>query len=240
MVNNIVNQAQAASQSMAVALVESASASINDILDKDYEKKLEQKSDAKRALESKSADSNSKEILSDLVNKLSASGMKLDPGSLNSRIRGNVKDEYDLMLKSDSESEDTVSVRSLADAIKAVAMFRKVDVPVLGVVENMSYFQCPHCSQNTEIFGHGGGRREAERLDVPFLGEVPLDPAIRASGDDGEPVVSAAIEGGQAGVFMEIAGRVLGSLAPAGAAPAAGVDSGIFARFRKVMGASDD
>jgi ATP-binding protein involved in chromosome partitioning len=125
---------------------------------------------------------------------------------------------------------------ALADAIKAVAMFRKVDVPVLGVVENMSYFHCPHCSQRTEIFGHGGGRREAERLDVPFLGEVPLDPAIRASGDDGEPVVSAAIEGAQAGVFMEIAGRVLGSLAPAGETP----DAGIFARFRKAMGASDD
>jgi hypothetical protein len=117
MVNNIINQA--ASQQMAVAMVESASASINDIIEKDYEKKLDHKSAAKRALESKSAENNSKEILSNLVNKLSASGMKLDPGSLNSRIRGNVKDEYDLMLKSDNDSSDSVSVRSLADAIKA-------------------------------------------------------------------------------------------------------------------------
>lgn len=77
---------------------------------------------------------------------------------------------------------------ALADAIKGVAMFRKVDVPVLGIVENMSFFLCPHCGERSEIFGHDGARVQAERLAVPFLGAIPLDPAIRASGDDGEPV----------------------------------------------------
>ena len=78
---------------------------------------------------------------------------------------------------------------ALADAIKGVAMFRKVGVPVLGIVENMSTFICPHCGTRTDVFGHGGGRREASRLDAPFLGEIPLDAAIREGGDVGRPIV---------------------------------------------------
>jgi ATP-binding protein involved in chromosome partitioning len=109
---------------------------------------------------------------------------------------------------------------ALADARKGVAMFRKVDVPVLGIVENMSYFECPHCSERTDIFGHGGGRSEAERLGVPFLGEVPLDPAIRSGSDSGEPIVTADPTSPQARALVEIAARIRSDLAgrPGGAA----------------------
>jgi len=78
---------------------------------------------------------------------------------------------------------------ALADVIKGIGMFKQLDVPVLGVIENMSYFVCSHCGQRTDIFSHGGGRRVAERNGVPFLGEVPLDPVVRAGGDSGRPVV---------------------------------------------------
>jgi ATP-binding protein involved in chromosome partitioning len=97
---------------------------------------------------------------------------------------------------------------ALADAIKGVAMFRKVDVPVLGIVENMSTFACPHCGEHTDIFGHGGGRAEAERMGVPFLGEVPLDPAIRDSGDAGTPLAAAEPDAPRAAAFHDIATRV--------------------------------
>ncbi|MGH9458872.1 MAG: Mrp/NBP35 family ATP-binding protein [Thermoanaerobaculia bacterium] len=78
---------------------------------------------------------------------------------------------------------------ALIDARKGLAMFRKVNVPVLGIVENMSYFICRHCGQREEIFGHGGGRKTAEMLGVPFLGEVPIDPKVVVGGDTGEPIV---------------------------------------------------
>jgi ATP-binding protein involved in chromosome partitioning len=97
---------------------------------------------------------------------------------------------------------------ALADARKGVAMFRKVSVPVLGIVENMSFFECPHCGERTEIFGHGGGRAEAERLEVPFLGSVPLDPAIRIASDVGEPVVTSDPSSAQARALVEIASRI--------------------------------
>ena len=74
---------------------------------------------------------------------------------------------------------------SLIDARRGLAMFTKVNVPVLGIVENMSYFQCPHCGTRSDIFGHGGARHEAERLGVPFLGEIPLHMSIRATSDAG-------------------------------------------------------
>ena len=74
---------------------------------------------------------------------------------------------------------------SLIDARRGLAMFKKVNVPVLGIVENMSYFQCPHCGTRSDIFGHGGARHEAEKLGVPFLGEIPLHMAIRATSDAG-------------------------------------------------------
>jgi ATP-binding protein involved in chromosome partitioning len=91
-------------------------------------------------------------------------------------------------------------------------MFQKVSVPVLGIVENMSYFRCPHCAERTEIFGCGGGRTEAERLGVPFLGDVPLDPAIRIGSDTGEPVVKADPSSAQARALIEIATRVRAAL----------------------------
>ncbi|HKR62618.1 MAG TPA: Mrp/NBP35 family ATP-binding protein [Thermoanaerobaculia bacterium] len=78
---------------------------------------------------------------------------------------------------------------ALIDARKGLAMFRKVNVPVLGIVENMSFFICRHCGEREEIFGHGGGRKTAEMLGVPFLGEVPLDPKVVVGGDSGEPIV---------------------------------------------------
>ncbi|MGH6752810.1 MAG: Mrp/NBP35 family ATP-binding protein, partial [Bradyrhizobium sp.] len=80
---------------------------------------------------------------------------------------------------------------SLIDARRGLAMFRKVNVPVLGIVENMSYFQCPECGTRSDIFGHGGARHEAERLKVPFLGEIPLHMSIRTSSDEGTPVVDS-------------------------------------------------
>jgi ATP-binding protein involved in chromosome partitioning len=84
-------------------------------------------------------------------------------------------------------------------------MFRRVDVPVLGIVENMSYFVCPHCGGRTDIFAHGGARHEAERLGVPFLGEVPLDLAIRLNSDAGTPIVIAEPSGPHAQVYRDIA-----------------------------------
>jgi ATP-binding protein involved in chromosome partitioning len=78
---------------------------------------------------------------------------------------------------------------SLADARKGFAMFEKVNVPVLGIVENMSYFVCSHCGQREEIFDNGGGRRASEELGVPFLGEIPIVTSIRVSGDKGKPIV---------------------------------------------------
>jgi ATP-binding protein involved in chromosome partitioning len=94
------------------------------------------------------------------------------------------------------------------DASKAVAMFDKLNVPVFGVVENMSYFVCPHCGERTEIFGHGGGRRAAEELGLEFLGEIPLDPQTRIGADTGVPIVEAAPDSPQAQAFMRVAEQV--------------------------------
>ena len=111
---------------------------------------------------------------------------------------------------------------SLIDARRGLAMFRKVNVPVLGIVENMSYFQCPHCGSRSDIFGHGGARHEAERLGVPFLGEVPLDMAIRETSDSGRPVVATDPNGAHAACYRSIALKVrdqLGGGSPTRAAP---------------------
>ena len=97
---------------------------------------------------------------------------------------------------------------ALIDARKGLNMFRKVDVPVLGIIENMSYFACPKCGHQTNIFGHGGARTEAERLGVDFLGEIPLDIAIRETSDGGTPIVAAEPEGVHAKAYLEIAARV--------------------------------
>jgi ATP-binding protein involved in chromosome partitioning len=97
---------------------------------------------------------------------------------------------------------------SLIDARRGLAMFRKVNVPVLGIVENMSYFQCPHCGTRSDIFGHGGARLEAERLAVPFLGEIPLHMSIRATSDSGTPVVESEPDGPHAAIYRAIGARV--------------------------------
>jgi len=97
---------------------------------------------------------------------------------------------------------------SLIDARRGLAMFKKVNVPVLGIVENMSYFQCPHCGTRSDIFGHGGARHEAERLGVPFLGEVPLHMAIRATSDAGNPVVVSEPDGPHAAIYRAIGAKV--------------------------------
>ena len=78
---------------------------------------------------------------------------------------------------------------ALADARKGMNMFKKVDIPVFGLIENMSYFNCPHCGERTEIFSHGGARKESEKLGMDFLGEIPLDTIIRETSDSGNPVV---------------------------------------------------
>src|SRR5471032_646766 len=97
---------------------------------------------------------------------------------------------------------------ALIDARKGLAMFRKVAVPVLGIVENMSYFLCPKCGERSEIFGHGGAHEEADRLGVPFLGEIPLHLDIRTTSDSGHPIVVAQPDSAHAQTYKNIAGRV--------------------------------
>jgi ATP-binding protein involved in chromosome partitioning len=101
---------------------------------------------------------------------------------------------------------------ALIDARRGVAMFKRVNVPVLGVVENMSYFLCPSCGTRSDIFSHGGARHEAERLGVPFLGEVPLHMTIREKSDAGLPVVATAPDGEHARIYRDIATKVLAQL----------------------------
>ena len=97
---------------------------------------------------------------------------------------------------------------ALIDARKGLNMFRKVDVPVLGIIENMSYFLCPKCGERADVFGHGGARDEAEKLDLPFLGAVPLHMEIRERSDSGQPVVASNPDSGHAQAYREIAARV--------------------------------
>lgn len=101
---------------------------------------------------------------------------------------------------------------ALIDARRGITMFKQVNVPILGVVENMSYFVCPHCHERSEIFAHGGARHEAEVLGVPFLGEVPLALTIREHSDAGHPVFAAEPQGPHAQAYREIAGRVKAGL----------------------------
>jgi ATP-binding protein involved in chromosome partitioning len=97
---------------------------------------------------------------------------------------------------------------ALIDARRGVKMFEQVRVPVLGIVENMSYFICPNCRHRTDIFGHGGAQAEAARIGVPFLGEVPLLLAIRETGDEGAPITASDPEGEAALAFKAVAGKV--------------------------------
>jgi ATP-binding protein involved in chromosome partitioning len=109
---------------------------------------------------------------------------------------------------------------ALIDARRGIAMFDKVNVPTLGVIENMSYFQCPHCGTRSDIFGHGGARHEAERLKVPFLGEIPLHMAIRTSSDAGTPVVESEPNGPHAAIYRTIAEKIKTRIGGASAATA--------------------
>jgi len=107
---------------------------------------------------------------------------------------------------------------ALIDARRGVAMFNRVNVPVLGVVENMSYFLCPECGTRSDIFGHGGARHEAERLGVSFLGEVPLHMTIREKSDAGLPVVATEPDGPHAKIYRDIAAKVLAAMKGGGRA----------------------
>jgi ATP-binding protein involved in chromosome partitioning len=98
---------------------------------------------------------------------------------------------------------------SLIDARKGLLMFQQVRVPVLGIVENMSYFVCDGCGKRHEIFRYGGGRRTSEELGVPFLGEVPLDPKVTLGGDQGEPVVISAPDSPASEALRGLAAKVV-------------------------------
>jgi len=101
---------------------------------------------------------------------------------------------------------------SLIDARRAIAMFKQVETPILGIVENMSYFLCPHCGGRSDVFAHGGAHHEAEAQGVPFLGEAPLHMLIRETSDGGRPVVATAPDSPQAKAYIEIAAKVRDAL----------------------------
>jgi len=101
---------------------------------------------------------------------------------------------------------------ALHDVRKGMSMFQKVNVPLLGIIENMSYYVCRHCGEREEIFSHGGGKQAAEKLGVPFLGAIPIDPAIRVGGDEGMPIVAANPDSPQAKTFVDIAAKIIEAL----------------------------
>jgi ATP-binding protein involved in chromosome partitioning len=101
---------------------------------------------------------------------------------------------------------------ALIDARKGLNMFRRVDVPVLGIVENMSYFLCPKCGERSDIFGHGGAKLEAEKLGIPFLGGVPLHMDIRATSDEGQPIVASSPDSPHAQIYRDIAAKAWSEL----------------------------
>jgi ATP-binding protein involved in chromosome partitioning len=111
---------------------------------------------------------------------------------------------------------------ALIDARRGVRMFERTNVPVLGLIENMSYFCCPECGHRAEIFGHGGARLEAARLGIPFLGEVPLLLDVRTASDAGTPIVAAAPESPAAQAFMAIAKQLWEKVRSGAGAPATG------------------
>ncbi len=114
----------------------------------------------------------------------------------------------------------TPSIVALADVRKAVEMFRQVNVEILGVVENMSYFACPHCSGRIDVFGHGEGQHMAEAFRVPFLGEIEIDPQIRVGGDTGKPIASLGEDAPGAKSVFAIARRLVERLDQVNAASA--------------------
>lgn len=123
---------------------------------------------------------------------------------------------------------------ALHDVRKGMMMFQKVNVPLLGLIENMSYFVCGHCGERTEIFSHGGGERAAEKLGIPFLGHIPIDPAIRAGGDTGMPIVVADPASPQAKAFREIADALIHRITTLSAGPDSGAKTSIDSLLEKV------
>jgi len=115
---------------------------------------------------------------------------------------------------------------AVADATKAIAMFERLNVPILGIVENMSYFLCPHCNERTDIFGEGGARRMAEKYNVPLLGELPLDPTVRAGGDTGRPILVVDPQSPVSDAFRQMAGKVAARVSVLGTAVPTGGEAG--------------
>jgi len=101
---------------------------------------------------------------------------------------------------------------ALQDVVKGIGMFTKLSVPIAGIVENMSYFECPHCNETTEIFGHGGGQRLSEKYEIPLLGRIPLDVRIRSGGDEGRPIVIGEPESAVAQAFLDTARQMAARL----------------------------
>ena len=101
---------------------------------------------------------------------------------------------------------------ALIDVVKGISMFKKVEIPILGVIENMAYFVCPKCNHEEEIFSRGGGKRLAEEEGTTFLGEIPIHSRVRAAGDAGIPVIMGSPDSEHARIFMDIAARVAGKL----------------------------
>jgi ATP-binding protein involved in chromosome partitioning len=115
----------------------------------------------------------------------------------------------------------TPSAVALADVRKAIEMFRQVNVEILGVVENMSYFSCPHCHGKIDVFGHGEGEHMAKVFEVPFLGEIEIDPQIRIGGDTGKPAASLGEDAPGAKSIYAVARNVAARAAAAGDAASA-------------------
>ena len=101
---------------------------------------------------------------------------------------------------------------ALIDARRGVAMFQQVNVPILGIVENMSYFNCPHCGERTDIFTTGGGKRASEALGVPFVGALPIDPAVCLAGDQGTPIVRRDPDSRQTDAYRLVADTLRASI----------------------------
>ena len=115
---------------------------------------------------------------------------------------------------------------SLADSRRAVAMYEKLNIPTLGVIENMSYYVCPGCEQESDLFGKGGGAQVAEELSIPFLGQIPLYTPIRVGGDTGEPIVSVDSESPGGLAFSKVAERAVEQLSAANHKPSAPAQAG--------------
>ena len=127
----------------------------------------------------------------------------------------------------------TPSEVALEDGAKAISMFKKLNVPVLGVIENMSYFLCPHCGERVDIFGRDGGQRIAQKYGLDFLGDIPVDPSVRIGGDDGVPVVAGMPESAPAQRFIEVARGLAGKISVQNIGGAGAMSINIFAAPRQ-------